>query len=68
MEDMAPDKEQPAMTMTPEPFLSAEIAYRQQHLAEQYSATRGRRHWVPRRPTMKLPSSRPRLVALAFGD
>ena len=56
------------MTMTPEPFLTAEIAYRQQHLAEQYSPTRGRCHWVPRRPTMKLPSSRPRLVALAFGD
>ena len=55
------------MTMTPEPFLSAEIEYRQQHLAEQYSP-RGRRYWVPRRPTMKLPSSRRRLVALAFGD
>jgi hypothetical protein len=56
------------MTMTPEPFLSAEISYRQQHLAEQYHGTVGRRHWVPRRPTLKLPSSRRRLVALAFGD
>jgi hypothetical protein len=56
-----------AMTMTPDPFLSAEIEYRQHHLAEQYSP-RGRRHWVPRRPTMKLPSSGRRLVALAFGD
>jgi hypothetical protein len=55
------------MTMTPEPFLDAEIKYRQQHLAEQY-APRGRRYWVPRRPTMKLPFSRRRLVALAFGD
>ena len=55
------------MTMTPEPFLSAEIEYRQQHLAEQYSP-RGRRYWVPRRPTMKLPSSRRRPVALALGD
>jgi hypothetical protein len=54
------------MTMTPEPFLESQIAYRQQHLAEQY-APRGRRHWVPRRPTMKLPSSRRRLVMLAFG-
>ena len=25
------------MMMTPEPFLSAEIEYRQQHLAEQYA-------------------------------
>jgi hypothetical protein len=64
---MAPDKEHTAMTMTPEPFLESEIAYRQQHLREQY-ATRGRRYWVPRRPTMKLPSSRRRLVALAFGS
>ena len=64
------------MTSTPEPFLSAEIAYRQQHLAELYSR-RGsrtgqrptpRRHWVPRRPTLTLPPSGRRLVALAFGD
>jgi hypothetical protein len=55
------------MTMTPEPFLESQIAYRQQHLAEQY-APRRRRHWVPRRPTLKLPSSRRRLVALAFGS
>jgi len=56
------------MTMIPEPFLQAEIAYRQQHLAEQFHPHRTRRFWVPRRPTMKLPSSRPRLVALAFGE
>jgi hypothetical protein len=56
------------MTLTPEPFLSAEIAYRQQHLAEQYSHRTTRRHWVPRRPTLKLPPSGRRLVALAFGE
>jgi len=56
------------MTSTPEPFLSAEIAYRQHHLAEQYSHRTQRRHWVPRRPTLKLPKSGQRLVALAFGD
>jgi hypothetical protein len=52
--------------MTPEPFLSAEIEYRQQHLAEQYG--KGRRHWVPRRPSLELPPGRRRLVTLAFGD
>jgi hypothetical protein len=56
------------MTATPEPFLSAEIAYRQQHLAEQYSRRTQRRHWVPRRPALTLPPSGRRLVALAFGD
>ena len=54
------------MTMTPEPFLESQIAYRQQHLAEQYAPRR--RYWVPRRPTLKLPSSRRRLVTLAFGS
>lgn len=52
--------------MTPEPFLSAEIEYRQKHLAEQYG--KGRRHWVPRRPSLELPPARRRLVTLAFGD
>ena len=43
------------MMMTPEPFLSAEIAYRQQRVAQQYETSGRRRHWVPRRPTLKLP-------------
>jgi hypothetical protein len=43
--------------MTPEPFLSAEITYRQQRAAAQYGTPR-RRHWVPRRPTLKLPHVR----------
>ena len=56
------------MTSIAEPFLSAEIAYRQQHIAEQFTQHRGRRHWVPRRPSLHLPPSRRKLVTLAFGD
>jgi hypothetical protein len=44
-----------SMMMTHEPFLSAEIAYRQQRAAAQYGGPRRRRHWVPRRPTLKVP-------------
>jgi hypothetical protein len=44
--------------MIPEPFLTAEIAYRQHRAAEQYGNPRRRRHWVPRRPTLKLPHVR----------
>ncbi|MFL6134486.1 MAG: hypothetical protein ACJ72A_16905 [Nocardioidaceae bacterium] len=43
------------MMSTPEPFLSAEITYRQQRAAAQYGGSRRRRHWVPRRPTLKVP-------------
>jgi hypothetical protein len=49
--------------MTPEPFLSAEIAYRQQHLSDQFS--KGRRHWVPRRPSLRLPHPRRRPLSVA---
>jgi len=56
------------MTPIVEPFLSAEIEYRQKHLAEQFVHTRGRRHWVPRRPSLHLPPSGRKLVTLAFGD
>ena len=56
------------MTSIAEPFLSAEIEYRQKHIAEQFTHTRGRRHWVPRRPSLHLPPSGRKLVALAFGD
>jgi hypothetical protein len=51
---------------TPEPFLTAEIEYRQQHAAELYNRhPKGRRHWVPRRPTLKLPTSRRRPLTVA---
>ena len=43
------------MMMTYEPFVSAEIAYRQHRVAEQYGRSRRRRHWVPRRPVLRLP-------------
>jgi hypothetical protein len=46
------------MTMTPEPFLSAEISYRQQRAVERYAASSRRRHWVPRRPGLRLPHVR----------
>jgi hypothetical protein len=53
------------MTMTPEPFLSAEIEYRQQRITDLYASGSRRRHWVPRRPTLKLPHTRRRPVAVA---
>ena len=53
------------MTMTPEPFLSAEIEYRQQRAAELYAKGARRRHWVPRRPSLKLPNARRRPLAVA---
>jgi hypothetical protein len=42
------------MMMTPEPFLSAEISYRQQRIADDYARSSGRRHWVPKRPHLRL--------------
>jgi hypothetical protein len=53
------------MTMMPEPFLSAEIEYRQHRAAEQYGKSSGRRHWVPRRPSLKLPQVRRRPLSVA---
>lgn len=47
--------EEGTMMMTYEPFVSAEIAYRQHRVAEQYGRSRRRRHWVPRRPVLRLP-------------
>lgn len=46
------------MTMTPEPFLSAEISYRQNRIAENYARATRRRHWVPKRPHLRLPGRR----------
>lgn len=57
--------EEMTMMMTPEPFLQAEIEYRQHRAAEQYGKTRGRRHWVPRRPSLKLPQVRRRPLSVA---
>jgi hypothetical protein len=58
--------EKPSEEMTEmiaEPFASAEISYRQHHLAEQY--TKGRRIRVPRRPSLRLPSPRRRPLSVA---
>ena len=52
------------MTMIPEPFLAAEIEYRQHRAAEQYGK-HSRRHWVPRRPSLKLPHPRRRPLSVA---
>ncbi len=57
-------EEMTMMLMTPEPFLSAEIEYRQHRAAEQYSKG-GRRHWVPRRPSLRLPQQRRRPLSVA---
>jgi hypothetical protein len=48
---------------TTQPFVEAEIAYRRQHLAEQYA--RGSRLRLPRRPSLHLPRPRRRPLALA---
>ena len=68
IEKKAHTRKRETMTSIAEPFLSAEIEYRQQHIAEQFSHSRGRRHWVPRRPSLHLPPSGRKLVTLAFGD
>ncbi len=53
------------MTPTPEPFLSAEIAYRQQRVAEQYHRHPRRRYWVRRRHGLHLPHRPRRPLAVA---
>jgi hypothetical protein len=52
------------ITATPEPFLSAEIAYRQQRVRDLY-AKHPRRHRVRRRRGLTLPHPRRRPVAVA---
>jgi hypothetical protein len=52
------------MIPLPEPFLSAEIAYRQQRVRELYAA-HGRRHHTPRRRHLRMPFVRPRPAVLA---
>jgi hypothetical protein len=53
------------MNTIAEPFLSAEIEYRQRRVAEQYTPHSRPRHWVRRRPGLKLPHPRRRPVAVA---
>lgn len=55
-----------------DPFwAAAEIHYRQERARENYGRrssskkSGGRRRWVPRRPTLKLPQQRRRPVAVA---
>ena len=45
------------MLIMPEGFQAAEIAYRQRQASQMYDKkpSRKRRHWVPRRPTLRLP-------------
>jgi hypothetical protein len=52
------------MTMIAEPFLTAEIEYRQHHLAEVYARS-PRRFRVPRRRTLRLPQVRRRPLSVA---
>ncbi|QNN54221.1 hypothetical protein [Nocardioides mesophilus] len=52
-----------------QPFWSAEIQYRQERARRDYHqrplGPRGRRHWLPRRPGLKLPGQRRRPLAVA---
>jgi hypothetical protein len=48
------------MLMALEPYVSAEIDYRLDRAAKQFGQPKGRRHWVPRRPSLRLPPMRPR--------
>lgn len=48
-----------------EPFFKAETDYRRDLLTRAYAKRGGRRHWVGRRPSLKLLRPRPRPVAVA---
>jgi len=54
-----------SITMLQEPFLSSEIAYRQERVRAQFPATRGRKIRVRRRHGLRLPFPRRRPVAVA---
>jgi hypothetical protein len=70
-----PMKKEPEMRMTlPEAFLEVDAAYRQRQVAEDFARhargrrprkTGQRRHWVPRRPHLQLPTRRRRPLAVA---
>ncbi len=46
-------------------FVTAEIEYRRDRLTRQFPRSSGRRHWVPRRPSLHLPRPRRRPLSLA---
>jgi hypothetical protein len=54
-----------------QPFWSAELDYRRERAQRSYSQrgfgkpAGGRRRWVPRRPSLKLPQQRRRPIAVA---
>ncbi len=49
-----------------EPYWSAELAYRREQADRTRPAgPRVRRHWLPRRPGLRLPQQRRRPVAIA---
>ncbi len=48
-----------------EPFFKAEADYRREIRARAYGKRSQRRHWVPRRRTLKVFRPRPRPVAVA---
>jgi hypothetical protein len=54
-----------SIALLQEPFLSSEIAYRQERVREQFAAKPGRRHRVRRRHGLHLPFPRRRPVAVA---
>jgi hypothetical protein len=51
--------EEQTMMFTPEPFMTAEIRYRQRRVSQLYdkkrSSGRRRHRWVPRLPSLSLP-------------
>jgi hypothetical protein len=57
------------MISTPDPFLAAEMKYRQLRAIELYdqhsSSDHRRRRWVPRRPSLTLPHPRRRPATVA---
>ena len=53
------------MLMALEPFVTAEVDYRLAQARQRYTRLPGRRHRVRRRPSLHLPHSRRRPLALA---
>jgi len=59
------DLQEEIMMMAQEPFVTAEVEYRTARAKAQFSHPKGRRHWVPRRPSLHLPPSRRRPLSVA---
>jgi hypothetical protein len=57
--------EEKTMLMAQEPFVAAEVEYRLARATKQHDHPHGRRHRVPRRPTLHLPRPRRRPLSLA---